>query len=156
MECEGDRNELNFHDKIKDFVDDEKMVENHTEIVPDKENSNPNKETNVNNEPQRRHDEPSELKFEICESFVVVLIFFFDRWHQSSLSSQHKRQLYVHIVVIFVTVPENAEEKTKRQQIEEALKKQTITTLDQWREFAKSEYGLINGKCCEISITLCC
>lgn len=79
MECEGDRNELNFHDKIKDFVDDEKMVENHTEIVPDKENSNPNKETNVNNEPQRRHDEPSELKFEICESFVVVLIFFFDR-----------------------------------------------------------------------------
>lgn len=34
----------------------------------DKENSNPNKENSKsNNIQQRRHDEPSELSFEICE-----------------------------------------------------------------------------------------
>lgn len=42
------------------------------------------------------------------------------------------------------TVPENAEEKAKRKKIEDALD-DPLTTLDDWRNFAKSEYGLING-----------
>jgi hypothetical protein len=42
-------------------------------------------------------------------------------------------------------VPENQEEKDKRKQIEAALNNPS-TTLDKWRHFAKSEYGLINGK----------
>lgn len=42
------------------------------------------------------------------------------------------------------TVPENAEEKAKRKKIEDALDNPE-TTLDEWRNFAKSEYGLING-----------
>lgn len=39
-------------------------------VLKDKENAIPNMlETNgeINNKPQRRHDEPSELSFEICE-----------------------------------------------------------------------------------------
>lgn len=43
-------------------------------------------------------------------------------------------------------VPENQEEKAKRRLIEEALKDPN-TPIEKWREFAKSEYGLINGKC---------
>lgn len=42
-------------------------------------------------------------------------------------------------------VPENQEEKAKRRLIEEALKDPS-TTVEKWREFAKSEYGLINGE----------
>lgn len=42
-------------------------------------------------------------------------------------------------------VPENAEEKAKRRLIEDALKDPN-TTLEQWKKFAKSEYGLINGE----------
>lgn len=42
------------------------------------------------------------------------------------------------------SVPENAEEKAKRKKIEDALDNPD-TTLDEWRSFAKSEYGLING-----------
>lgn len=41
-------------------------------------------------------------------------------------------------------VPENQEEKTKRKLIEDALKDPN-TPVEKWREFAKSEYGLING-----------
>ena len=43
-----------------------------------------------------------------------------------------------------LSVPENAEEKAKRKKIEDALDNPE-TTLDEWRGFAKSEYGLING-----------
>lgn len=42
-------------------------------------------------------------------------------------------------------VPENQEEKTKRRLIEEALK-DPETPIETWREFARSEYGLINGE----------
>lgn len=41
-------------------------------------------------------------------------------------------------------VPENQEERAKRRLIEEALKDPS-TTIEKWREFAKTEYGLING-----------
>lgn len=50
----------------------------------------------------------------------------------------------IFIVALFVA-PENREEKAKRCLIEEALKNPN-TTIEQWREFAKSEYGLINGE----------
>ncbi|CAH1707977.1 unnamed protein product [Chironomus riparius] len=100
MECESKNLEL------KNYVD-EKMengkVEKHINGSLDKENANPNAEKKAT---QRRHDEPSELSFEIF--------------------------------------PENAEEKIKRQQIEKALEKDSNTTLEQWRLFARSEYGLIN------------
>ncbi|XP_055641769.1 TBC1 domain family member 20 [Toxorhynchites rutilus septentrionalis] len=43
----------------------------------------------------------------------------------------------------FEKFPENHEEKLKRIKIENALDDST-TTQDEWREFAKSEYGLIN------------
>lgn len=42
-------------------------------------------------------------------------------------------------------VPENAEEKQKRIQIEKALKNES-TTLNEWQRLAISEYGLISGK----------
>lgn len=41
--------------------------ENGDDEIKDKENLNPNKEENASNNIQRRHDEPSELSFEICE-----------------------------------------------------------------------------------------
>lgn len=48
-------------------------------------------------------------------------------------------------VILFCVVPENQEEKTKRRLIEEALK-DPDTPIEKWREFARSEYGLINGE----------
>lgn len=45
---------------------------------------------------------------------------------------------------IFFTVPENSEEKLKRQKIETALK-DASTPLSKWQEFAKSDYGLVSG-----------
>lgn len=42
-------------------------------------------------------------------------------------------------------MPENDDEKLKRSKIEAALSNPN-TTLWQWQEFAKSDYGLINGK----------
>uniref|UniRef100_A0A8D8NTI4 (northern house mosquito) hypothetical protein n=1 Tax=Culex pipiens TaxID=7175 RepID=A0A8D8NTI4_CULPI len=44
----------------------------------------------------------------------------------------------------FEKFPENHEEKLKRIKIENALD-DSATTQDEWRKFAKSEYGLING-----------
>lgn len=46
-----------------------KMNHDNSDEIKDKENSNPNKEENETNNIQqtRRHDEPSELSFEICE-----------------------------------------------------------------------------------------
>lgn len=41
-------------------------------------------------------------------------------------------------------MPENIDEKLKRGKIEAALLSPN-TTLSQWQEFAKSDYGLING-----------
>lgn len=41
-------------------------------------------------------------------------------------------------------VPENQEEKSKRKSIEDALRDPN-TPLEKWQDFAKSEYGLING-----------
>jgi len=52
----------------------------------------------------------------------------------------------------FSLVPENSEEKIKRQLIEKALEKDSNTTLEQWRQFARSEYGLINGLYYEIHV----
>ncbi|XP_070500407.1 TBC1 domain family member 20 [Chironomus tepperi] len=102
MECESENLDKSYAD--------EKMengkTENHINGTLDKENSNPNVEKKASKDTQRRHDEPSELSFEIF--------------------------------------PENAEEKIKRQQIEKALEKDSNTTLEQWRQFARSEYGLIN------------
>lgn len=51
------------------------------------------------------------------------------------------------IILLKFTVPENTDEKAKRKLIEQALKDPN-TTIEQWRQFAKSEYGLINGKRC--------
>ncbi|XP_062707373.1 uncharacterized protein LOC134287975 [Aedes albopictus] len=45
----------------------------------------------------------------------------------------------------FEKFPENHEEKLKRIKIENALD-DSSTTQDEWRKFAKSEYGLINGE----------
>lgn len=42
-------------------------------------------------------------------------------------------------------MPENVEEKRKRQKIEAALA-DPDTPLSKWQEFAKSEYGLVSGK----------
>lgn len=47
--------------------------------------------------------------------------------------------------MFFFSVPENVEEKSKRQKIEAALADPN-TTLSKWQEFAKSEYGLVSGK----------
>lgn len=46
-----------------------KMNHDNSDEIKDKENSNPNKEENETNiiQQTRRHDEPSELSFEICE-----------------------------------------------------------------------------------------
>lgn len=49
------------------------------------------------------------------------------------------------IFFLLFLVPENVDERLKRQKIEAALCK-TDTSLLEWQEFAKSEYGLINGK----------
>lgn len=59
MECESENLDL-----IKNYAD-EKMenVENHINGAVDKENDNPNAEKKATS---RRHDEPSELSFEIC------------------------------------------------------------------------------------------
>lgn len=62
--------------------------------------------------------------------FFFCCCLFFDRWY-------HR--------IILRTVPENPDEKTKRRLIEEALK-DPDTPIEKWREFARSEYGLINGK----------
>lgn len=43
-------------------------------------------------------------------------------------------------------VPENIDEKRKRGKIEAALLDPN-TPLSLWQEFAKSDYGLINGNC---------
>lgn len=97
----------------------------------DKENEAPNKEAKENN--IRRHDEPSELSFEICKQNSLLLFYWIDDFIN---------------IFTFVTcsVPENQEEKAKRRLIEDALKDPN-TPIEKWREFAKSEYGLINGKC---------
>ena len=47
--------------------------------------------------------------------------------------------------VLVISVPENHEEKLKRIKIENALD-DPKTTLETWKQFAKSEYGLINGE----------
>lgn len=86
-----------------------------------KENSNPN--ANHNNK-QRRNDEPSELSFEVCKFVDKIL-------HFATFNEK-------------ILVPENAEEKAKRKLIENALKNPK-TSIEEWREFAKTEYGLISG-----------
>lgn len=61
MECESENLDL-----IKNYVDDKMengKVENHINGNLDKENDNPNAEKKASS---RRHDEPSELSFEIC------------------------------------------------------------------------------------------
>lgn len=42
-------------------------------------------------------------------------------------------------------MPENIEEKQKRQKIEAALN-DPDTPLNKWQEFAESEYGLVSGE----------
>lgn len=42
-------------------------------------------------------------------------------------------------------MPENVEEKQKRQKIEEALRNPN-TDLSEWQEFARTDYGLVSGK----------
>lgn len=48
------------------------------------------------------------------------------------------------LVSLYTSVPENPEEVSKRKKIEEALKNNN-TALEEWKEFAISDYGLING-----------
>lgn len=48
-------------------------------------------------------------------------------------------------ILLIVSVPENPDERNKREKIEEALKNNN-TTLEQWKEFATSNYGLVNGE----------
>lgn len=43
-------------------------------------------------------------------------------------------------------MPENIEEKLKRQKIEIALTTPD-TALSEWQTFAKTDYGLVNGEC---------
>lgn len=57
MECESENLDKSYAD--------EKM-ENGINGTLDKENDNPNTEKKVSKDTQRRHDEPSELSFEIC------------------------------------------------------------------------------------------
>lgn len=64
--------------------------------------------------------------------------------------SHYKRVLFLYwnvsvfVLKSFYTVPENPEERKKRERIEKALKS-SETTSEQWKEFATSEYGLVNG-----------
>lgn len=52
--------------------------------------------------------------------------------------------MYAFFLFAFL-VPENVEERQKRQKIEAALTNRD-TPLSKWQEFAKSEYGLVSGK----------
>jgi hypothetical protein len=80
MECE--RKVENFEDFVKTKSDEIKNT-NHSNGGQSlhqngKENANPNKENKTNN--VRRHDEPSELSFEICmKSKSFLLLFIFNR-----------------------------------------------------------------------------
>lgn len=73
MEDVREKNES--ENQVKTFNDEilanqqTKMNHDNSDEIKDKENSNPNKEENETNNIQqtRRHDEPSELSFEICE-----------------------------------------------------------------------------------------
>ena len=72
MEDVKEKNES--ENQVKTFNDETKnqqteMNHNDSDVIKDKENSNPNKEESETNNIQqaRRHDEPSELSFEICE-----------------------------------------------------------------------------------------
>lgn len=50
-------------------------------------------------------------------------------------------------------MPENVEERQKRQKIEAALA-DPDTPLSKWQEFAKTEYGLVSGTCGTIGLTI--
>lgn len=50
-------------------------------------------------------------------------------------------------------MPENVEEKRKRQKIEAALA-DPDTPLSKWQEFAESEYGLVSGMFNHSSVNL--
>lgn len=70
--------------------------------------------------------------------------------HYSSYFHRHKWKIWLirtfkYVFYWFFSVPENVEEKSKRQKIEAALADPN-TTLSKWQEFAKTEYGLVNGK----------
>lgn len=73
MEDVREKNES--ENQVKTFNDEilanqqTKINHDNSDEIKDKENSNPNKEENETNNIQqsRRHDEPSELSFEICE-----------------------------------------------------------------------------------------
>lgn len=58
--------------------------------------------------------------------------------YEINFYKNYKSNLY------FVLVPENEEEKIKRKKIENALN-EIKTPIEIWKEFAISEYGLING-----------
>ena len=57
MECESENLDKSYADE---------NMENGINGTLDKENANPNTEKKVSKDTQRRHDEPSELSFEIC------------------------------------------------------------------------------------------
>ena len=67
MECES---EVRHCENLDKNSADEKMEngnnEHHINGNQDKENANPNGGKKASKETQRRHDEPSELSFEIC------------------------------------------------------------------------------------------
>ena len=132
LECEIDENSLLITKNANDSNDklaNEKLLGNNVALVP------PNN--------HRRSDEPAELSFEKC------------KWSQNSESLVFLFYDYISFLFILISfsfnidfllfsVPENHEEKYKRIQIENALD-DSRTTQDEWRKFAKSEYGLING-----------
>jgi len=105
----------------------------------DKENNSPNDQATTKTiiNTSRRTDEPSVLKFEICESSENLLLLIIDE--------------IIQYIFVLRTVPENQEERAKRRLIEAALKDPS-TSLEQWRTFAKSEYGLINGMCSRLYV----
>lgn len=76
----------------------------------------------------------------------VVLLPFTVQWFRRIFMHGYTCWNYkwIKLFLFLFPVPENADEKLKRCKIESALLNPN-TTLSQWQEFAKSDYGLING-----------
>ncbi|KAG5669673.1 hypothetical protein PVAND_017556 [Polypedilum vanderplanki] len=84
---------------------------------------------------EKQQDENSEKNFIICNGK--------ENLNPNSNHNNKQRRNDEPSELSFEVFPENAEEKAKRKLIENALKNPK-TSLEEWREFAKSEYGLIS------------
>lgn len=74
--------------------------------------------------------------------FIFIPYMYFDTIYYNSIE---KFYFCCWFYNFFPLVPENVEEKLKRQKIEAALKDPN-THLSKWQEFAKTGYGLVSGK----------